>query len=61
MKDRTAWRWAFLGWLTFVASAIVFIVAALRAGDVLSLIASVLFLVACVFFMIPSWVHRPRK
>ena len=61
MREKTVWRWSFLGWLLFTASAVFFIVAAARAGDTISLIASALFLVACIAFMIPAWIKRPRR
>lgn len=61
MNDRSAWFWDFLGWPTFVASALVFIIASVRAGDIISLIANVLFLPACIFFMIPAWFRRPLR
>lgn len=41
------------GWLLFVLSALGFIVSSIRSGDVLSLIAGVLFLVGCVMFLVP--------
>jgi len=43
----------FLGWILFVICAILFIASSIRNGDWLSLAASILFLVACIFFMIP--------
>ncbi len=61
MREKTAWRWSFAGWLLFVASAIFFVVASARSGDIISLIASMLFLVACIAFMVPAWVKRPRR
>ncbi|MCA8928091.1 MAG: hypothetical protein KDC18_08465 [Alphaproteobacteria bacterium] len=60
MRERTAWCWSFTGWLLFVASAIFFIVASARSGDIISLIACILFFVACIAFMVPAWVKRPR-
>ena len=41
------------GWILFTASACFFIAASLRSGDVQSLIGSLLFLVACFYFMAP--------
>jgi uncharacterized membrane protein len=41
------------GWLLFTLSALGFIWSSLESGDVASLIGGVLFLLACVFFMIP--------
>ena len=41
------------GWILFVICAGLFIAASLRSGDHLSLAASIVFLVACGFFMAP--------
>ena len=50
MRDRT---FNLIGWILFVLSAIGFIVSSLRSGDVPALIGSLLFLVACLVFLIP--------
>lgn len=41
------------GWVIFVLSALCFIAASLRSGDLLSITGSVLFLLACAFFIAP--------
>ena len=41
------------GWLLFVLSAVFFIAASIRSGDMLALIGGVLFFVACIVFLIP--------
>ncbi|OQY20859.1 MAG: hypothetical protein B6I35_09780 [Anaerolineaceae bacterium 4572_32.2] len=41
------------GWIVFIICAVLFIVSSIRNRDVLSLVASILFLVGCVIFMIP--------
>jgi hypothetical protein len=41
------------GWVLFILSACGFIASSLRSGDVLGLIGGVLFLLACVVFLIP--------
>ncbi len=41
------------GWNLFLMSAVLFVVSSIRNGDVLGFVASVLFLVGCVVFMIP--------
>jgi Kef-type K+ transport system membrane component KefB len=46
-------RYELLGWFLFILSAISFISSSVRAGDWLSLIGGVLFLVACFVFIIP--------
>ena len=40
-----------LSWWLFLASAVVFLVAAIRAGDLLFAVGSILFLAACVVFL----------
>lgn len=50
MSDR---RINFFGWLLFVGSALGFLVSALRSGDIAALVGAVLFLVACLVFLIP--------
>jgi hypothetical protein len=42
-----------LGWLLFVVCALLYALAALQSGDLLTLLGSVVFLVACFVFMIP--------
>lgn len=41
------------GWILFVICAIFFIVSSLKNHDTLSFIGSVLFLIACLLFLIP--------
>ncbi len=42
------WRW-----ILFLMSAVLFIVSSIKNGDVIGFVASALFLVGCVVFMIP--------
>jgi hypothetical protein len=44
-------RW---GWILFLVCAVVFILAGVRDRDVLLTVGSILFLVACVLFLIPA-------
>ncbi len=46
-------RYEFIGWILFVASACCFVFASYRSGDMVSLSGSLLFLVACFFFLAP--------
>ncbi len=46
-------RFQLWGWILFVFSALAFIASSLRAGDILSLLGGLLFLVACIVFLIP--------
>ena len=41
------------GWILFIVCAFIFIVSSIRTGDVLMLIGSLFFLVACFLFLIP--------
>ena len=41
------------GWTVFIGCSVLFVVSSIRNRDVLSLVASFLFLVGCVIFMIP--------
>ena len=61
MTPRREWRFNTAGWLLFTASAVFFIWSAVRAGDWVSLIASLLFLVACLVFLGPVWRLRPPR
>ena len=47
-KDK---RYEFWGWILFVISALFFIVSSIRAGDIVSLLGGVFFLLACVVFL----------
>ncbi len=46
-------RFDFWGWILFLVCALLFGAAGLRDGDVLITVGSVVFLVACVLFLIP--------
>jgi len=41
------------GWILFIICAILFIVSSLKNHDTLTFIGSVIFLVACIVFLIP--------
>ena len=41
------------GWILFIVSALFFIGSSIRAGDVISLMGGLFFLVSCIVFMIP--------
>lgn len=42
-----------IGWLLFLACAVLFIVSGVRSGDMLLIAGSIVFLVACVVFIVP--------
>jgi hypothetical protein len=46
-------KWVVAGWLLFIVSALFFIAAAWRAGDMLTLAGGIFFLVACFSFLVP--------
>jgi hypothetical protein len=52
MTDRER-RFQLWGWGLFVLCALFYMAASARAGDVLTLVGSVVFLVACFIFIIP--------
>lgn len=41
------------GWLLFIVSALFYGAAAIRAGDLLAILGSLAFLIACFVFLIP--------
>jgi F0F1-type ATP synthase assembly protein I len=47
------------GWILFVISALAFIVAGYRSGDMIALLGGIFFLVACLVFMIPYFRRSP--
>ncbi len=42
-----------LGWILFIICAVFFILSGVKNGDMLTLVASLIFLVACMVFLIP--------
>ena len=42
-----------IGWLLFVVCALLFLAAGVKNGDLLTLIGSLVFLLACIVFLIP--------
>lgn len=43
-----------IGWMFFLASSVGFTVSSYQSGDPAALAGSVLFLLGCVFFLVPS-------
>ena len=41
------------GWILFIVCAIFFIASSLKNGDTLTFIGSIIFLIACIVFLIP--------
>jgi hypothetical protein len=46
-------KYQLLGWWLFVFCAVLFIASSLKNGDRLALAGSIIFLAACIVFMIP--------
>ncbi|MDX2381437.1 MAG: hypothetical protein QNM02_16960 [Acidimicrobiia bacterium] len=61
LGPRSSWRLTFAGWVLFTVSAAFFTVGALRDGGLIELVASLTFLLACVVFMVPAIMNRPRS
>jgi hypothetical protein len=53
VKSESLMKWILAGWLLFIVSALFFIAAAWRAGDMLALAGGVFFLIACFSFLVP--------
>ena len=53
VKVEHAMKWVVAGWLLFIVSALFFIAAAWRTGDMLALAGGIFFLVACFSFLVP--------
>ncbi len=60
MSERKIWAYNFTGWVLFTVSAVFFLWGTWKAADVIGIIASLAFLVACIVFMIPAWMTRPK-
>jgi hypothetical protein len=53
VKTEIGMKWVVAGWLLFIVSALFFIAAAWRTGDMLALAGGIFFLVACFSFLVP--------
>lgn len=53
-------KWIITGWLLFIVSALFFISAAWRAGDLLALAGGIFFLAACFSFLVPVAARKPQ-
>ncbi len=53
MDERKEHRINLAGWWLFVVSALFFIGASVRAGDMLGLAGALFFLIACFVFLLP--------
>ena len=46
-------KYQLFGWILFIVCAIFFIASSLKNGDTLTFIGSIIFLIACIVFLIP--------
>ena len=46
-------KYQLLGWILFIICAILFIASGLKNHDILTFVGSVIFLIACIVFLIP--------
>ncbi len=46
-------KYQLFGWILFIVCAIFFIASSLKNGDTLTFIGSLIFLIACIVFLIP--------
>jgi hypothetical protein len=59
--DQRRMRIQLWGWILFVVCAGFFIASSLRNGDTLSLAGSIIFLIACILFIIPILSQQKAK
>ena len=52
-NEKKELKFQFWGWILFIVCALIFIASSIRMGDVLMLIGSLFFLVACFLFIVP--------
>ena len=52
-KARQDIKYQLWGWILFIVCALIFIASSIRMGDMLMLIGSIFFLVACFVFLVP--------
>jgi predicted membrane channel-forming protein YqfA (hemolysin III family) len=51
--ERQDLKFQLFGWILFIVCAIFFIASSFKNGDTLTFIGSILFLIACIVFLIP--------
>ena len=61
MSQRTQHRFQLWGWILFVGSACFYIATSFRSGDMIGLVGGVLFLVACLVFLVPLLMQRETE
>jgi F0F1-type ATP synthase assembly protein I len=53
IRNRTEKRLQLSGWVLFIISALFFTISTIQSGDVMGILGSLFFLVACFVFVIP--------
>ena len=53
MDERKADKFLLWGWILFIVSALFFIWASLRSGDLIGFLGGFFFLLACFVFLVP--------
>lgn len=59
--NKTNLKFELWGWILFVLCAGFFIASAIKNHDLLSLIGSIIFLIACLVFIVPFLTKRGNK
>ena len=54
-------KFQLLGWILFIFCAIFFMLSSLKHQDTLTFIGSVIFLVACIVFLIPLFLQNNKS
>lgn len=57
----TEFKYHLAGWILFIICAVFFIAAGIKNHDVLTIIGSITFLAACLFFLIPLLLKDKKK
>ena len=58
MRTITKRRFETAGWVLFIVSAVFYIAAAWRSGDLVGLLGAIFFFLACFVFLVPLHGHR---
>ncbi|MFQ5545702.1 MAG: cytochrome oxidase subunit III [Acidiferrobacterales bacterium] len=57
-NENRAKKFQLCGWYLFLASATFFVIATIRAGDVIGLLGALFFFAACIVFLIPYYLSK---
>jgi len=59
MNEKQEIKYQLAGWILFIICAVLFVASSLKNHDILTFMGSVVFLIACIVFLIP--LIRPSK